>query len=293
MNRLAELLSSRVRAAILELLFGAESEELHMRELARQSGFHEATVRQELSKLRRLKLVCERREGNRAYYCANPVSPVHGVIRTLIAAETAAPATLRRAWAAYPTGRLGSLSAVREAAARYADVRRRVLIIAGPNGAGKTTFAHEFLLREAQCPVFVNADYLAAGLSPLFPADGALKAGRLMVREMVEHVGAGHSFAFETTLSGQRYARAIPQWQERGYGVKLVFLRLASPDLAVQRVAARVRQGGHDVAEPLIRRRFEAGWRNWLEIYRPLVDAWAVYDSSGSRPVLAEEGERS
>ena len=113
----------------------------------------------------------------------------------------------------------------------------RVIILAGPNGAGKTTFAREFLPNEAGCSIFVNADLIAAGLAPFAPESVALQAGRLMLREMARHFAARASFAFETTLAGRGYLRLIPQWQAAGYRVKLVFLRLASPDEAIARVA--------------------------------------------------------
>jgi predicted ABC-type ATPase len=94
---------------------------------------------------------------------------------------------------------------------------KRIVIIAGPNGAGKTTFAREFLPNEAGCPIFVNADLIAAGLSPFAPDLVAMKAGRLMLEAIAEHVAKGESFAFETTLSGLTYARMIPQWRQAGY----------------------------------------------------------------------------
>ena len=94
---------------------------------------------------------------------------------------------------------------------------KKIIIIAGPNGAGKTTFANEFLPNEADCLTFVNADLIAAGLAPFAPQSAAFKAGRLMLLEIHNHVRQGHSFAFETTLSGRHYARLIPQWQLAGY----------------------------------------------------------------------------
>ncbi len=97
-------------------------------------------------------------------------------------------------------------------------------IIAGPNGAGKTTFAHEFLPKEAGCLLFVNADLIAAGLSPFAPGAADIRAGRLMLQEIASHVRRGEDFAFETTLSGRRYAREIPRWQRLGYRVKMIFL---------------------------------------------------------------------
>jgi len=180
---------------------------------------------------------------------------------------------------------------VAEAAARYADARKRVIIIAGPNGAGKTTFAREFLPREARCPAFVNADYIAAGLSPFDPDAAAIKAAKLMLSEIGAHVQREESFALETTLAGHRYAREIAAWRKAGYGVKLIFLSLCSVELAIRRVAARVVQGGHNIPEATIRRRYAAGWDNFNAVYKPLVDAWALYDNSGPQPRLIEEGE--
>ncbi len=169
---------------------------------------------------------------------------------------------------------------------------KRILVIAGPNGAGKTTFAREFLPREADCPLFVNADLIAAGLNPFGAGSVAMRAGRLMAKEIREHVRLGNTFAFETTLSGRGYARQIPSWQEMGYRVKLFFLRLPTPERAIGRVAQRVAEGGHDVPEQVIRRRFAAGWYNFEHLYRDLVDEWALYDNSGDAPELLAEGSR-
>jgi predicted ABC-type ATPase len=163
-----------------------------------------------------------------------------------------------------------------------------VLIIAGPNGAGKTTFAREFLPREAGCPVFVNADLIAAGISPFEPGLAGIRAGRLMIEEIARHTALGQSFAFETTLAGRGYLRWIRQWQAGGYKVKLIFLKLGNPEEAIARVAERVRQGGHNVPERVIRRRFEAGLQNFMSAYAPLVNSWALYDNSGTEPVLLD-----
>lgn len=169
----------------------------------------------------------------------------------------------------------------------------RVLIIAGPNGAGKTTFAREFLPNEANCPAFVNADLIAAGLAPFQPDVAAIRAGKLMVEEIAAHAARRESFAFETTLSGRGYVRHIMDWQRAGYRVKLIFLSLASPELAIARVAARVTQGGHGVAEAVIRRRFSTGLNNFHTVYRPLVDGWALYDNSDRMPSLIDFGPRA
>jgi predicted ABC-type ATPase len=170
--------------------------------------------------------------------------------------------------------------------------RKRIIIIAGPNGAGKTTFAREFLPNEAGCPQFVNADLIAAGLSPFAPEQAAIKAGRLMLETIAEYIARGESFAFETTLAGLGYARQIPLWQASGYHVALFFLALPSAELAIARVAQRVRQGGHAIPEAVIRRRFAAGRANFERVYRELVDAWALYENVGGVPVLIDWGEK-
>ncbi|MCJ7596565.1 MAG: zeta toxin family protein [Desulfobacterales bacterium] len=167
---------------------------------------------------------------------------------------------------------------------------RRIIIIAGSNGAGKTTFAREFLPKEAGCPLFINADLIAAGLSPFDPGTVALRAGRLMIEEIESHVKRRDSFAFETTLSGRRYARMIPRWQGMSYRIKLVFLYLKDVEIAVERVRVRVRQGGHSVPEDVIRRRYEAGWKNFQQVYKRLADTWVLYDNSGERPLLLDAG---
>lgn len=165
---------------------------------------------------------------------------------------------------------------------------KKIIIIAGPNGAGKTTFARTFLPEEAQCPRFINADLIAAGLSPFAPEAAAIKAGRLMLEEIDEAVAHGESFAFETTLSGIGYRQRIRLWRRFGYHVSLFFLRLPDAEAAIDRVATRVRQGGHNIPEDVIRRRFAAGLRNFDTVYKAEVDAWALYDNSGEEPRLIE-----
>ncbi|HYK03104.1 MAG TPA: zeta toxin family protein [Thermoanaerobaculia bacterium] len=167
---------------------------------------------------------------------------------------------------------------------------KKVVIIAGPNGAGKTTFAREFLPFEAALPVFINADLIAAGLSPFDPGAAAIPAGRTMLNEIDRHAAAGSSFAFETTLSGHTYRRRIDDWRNNGFTVELIFLSLGSPEEAIARVSMRVRQGGHDVAPDVIRRRFAMGMRNFIDVYRHRVDFWQWFDNSGPRPRLLEEG---
>ena len=168
--------------------------------------------------------------------------------------------------------------------------KKRIIIIAGPNGAGKTTFAREYLMKEAHCPDFVNVDLIAAGLSPFNPERAAIRAGRIMLSEIQRRVRKGESFAFETTLSGHVYARMIPEWRNSGYRVRLIFLELPDPQMAISRVKMRVAQGGHDVSSSVVRRRFEVGLRNFQDVYQRLVDNWEWYDNSGATPQLISAG---
>ena len=168
----------------------------------------------------------------------------------------------------------------------------KIVIIAGPNGAGKTTFAREFLPNEGNCPTFINADLIAAGISPFAPESVSIRAGRLMLDEIDDRVRNCKSFAFETTLSGRSYLHKIRQWQKLGYHVKLLFLSLPNADVAIARVAARVSQGGHNIPENIIRRRFDSGLKNFDTMYKKQVDAWMLYDNSESKPRILAWGEK-
>jgi predicted ABC-type ATPase len=166
----------------------------------------------------------------------------------------------------------------------------RCIVIAGPNGAGKTTFARDYLPAVAGLIHFVNVDLIAGGISPLRPELAAVTAGRLVLRELDRLVEAKADFAFESTLSGLRYAKRIQSWKAQGYSIEILYIRLPSPQLALSRVAARVKQGGHSVARSDVLRRYKRGWANFLEVYRPLADHWAIYENSGSPPKLLERG---
>lgn len=169
---------------------------------------------------------------------------------------------------------------------------KQILILAGPNGAGKTTFAREFLTTEANCPTFLNADMIAAELLPLQPERVAMRAARFMLQRIREEVTNGEDFAFETTLANRSYAHSIREWQAAGYHVALWFLALSSVEVALARVAQRVLQGGHNIPEAVVRRRFLAGRANFDELYRGLVDSWVLYDNSDAVPLLLDWGEK-
>jgi predicted ABC-type ATPase len=164
----------------------------------------------------------------------------------------------------------------------------RCIVIAGPNGAGKTTFAREFLPREAGVIHFVNADLVAGGLSPLRPELAARRAGRLVLAELNRLAKSHTDFAFESTLSGRTYLGLLRRWKTAGYRVEIVFLFVPSVDIALQRIAVRVRQGGHNVPRRDAIRRFDRSWNNFRTRYRPLADRWAVYDNAGDVPRLLE-----
>lgn len=168
---------------------------------------------------------------------------------------------------------------------------KRILIIAGPNGAGKTTFAEEFLPHEADCPEFVNADLIAAGLSPFRPDQVAFTAARLMLDRIDALVAKGENFALETTLASRLYLKKIPQWQDAGYRVELHFLQLPSPDYAARRVAQRVRLGGHHIPIETIHRRFARGWQNFNTAYKSVVDHWTLYDSACMPPKFIDSAD--
>ena len=164
----------------------------------------------------------------------------------------------------------------------------RCIVIVGPNGAGKTTFAREFLLADAGVQNFVNADLIASGLSPLRPEAAAIAAARLFLKELDRMAKSKMDFAFETTLSGRSHATRLQRWKSAGYQIEMVFLRLSSPKVALRRIAARVRQGGHDVPRKDVLRRYARGWENFQSTYRPFVETWTVYDNSGRIPRFLE-----
>ncbi len=171
-------------------------------------------------------------------------------------------------------------------------MKNKCYIIAGPNGAGKTTFANEFLPIEAECLNFINADLIAQGLSPFQPDKMAIEAGRLMIQNINECVKKNESFAFETTLSGKGYINKIKNWKTKQYEIIIYYLKVPTVKFAIERVKLRVSQGGHNVPEQDIIRRFERSWINFQLIYKPLADSWIVFDTSGNQPVILDESER-
>jgi predicted ABC-type ATPase len=168
-----------------------------------------------------------------------------------------------------------------------------VLILAGPNGAGKSTAA-EWVLRSAYgLWEFVNADVIARGLSGFDPDAVAMQAGRIMLTRLRQLAADGASFAFETTLASRNFIPWVKQLRDSGYAFDLNFFWLPTADLAVERVAIRVREGGHGVPEETIRRRYTRGLSNFFNAYLPLATSWRFYNSSFGRPALVAYGYES
>jgi len=173
------------------------------------------------------------------------------------------------------------------------DQRPRIYVIAGPNGAGKTTFASRFLPEYVHCTEFLNADLIAAGLSPFAPESQNARASELMLERMDTLIEKRATFSFETTLAARSYSQKIIGWRESGYYVHLFFLWLPSADMAVARVANRVIQGGHGLPEETIRQRYARGIGNFHDLYRPVVDQWSCFDGSRLPPRLIAQSEGS
>jgi len=167
-------------------------------------------------------------------------------------------------------------------------------IIAGPNGAGKTTFALKYLPEVAGCRIFVNADLIAAGLSPLDPEAGLMGASRLFLREMQQHIERRETFGFETTLSGRGYLRLVQRLLRDGWRVELVYLALPSVEMSVLRVAERVAHGGHSVPLDTISRRFPRSLHHLLYVYAPGVTRTRCFLNTGESPelVFQQAGEQ-
>jgi predicted ABC-type ATPase len=166
-------------------------------------------------------------------------------------------------------------------------------LFAGCNGAGKTTFAGAYLRQLAPIPRFLNADEIARGLSPLDPRKLAIKAGKLILREIQDCLESGIPFGLESTLSGTTYVRLLQRAKSLGYQIEIHYLWLPSPALAIRRIAQRVKMGGHSIPEADVRRRFSRSWTNLIHLYGPLADTWQVWDNRTEPPGLIMSSETS
>lgn len=152
-------------------------------------------------------------------------------------------------------------------------------IIAGCNGAGKTTASYSVLPDLLDCREFVNADEIAQGLSPFNPESVAIEAGKLMLQRIQLLLSLNKTFAIETTLATRSYAGLVKKAKSQGYRVVLLFFWLPSPEMAINRVAKRVKEGGHNIPTETIIRRYWLGLQNFFEIFMPIVDLWIFYEN--------------
>jgi predicted ABC-type ATPase len=165
-----------------------------------------------------------------------------------------------------------------------------LFIIAGCNGAGKTTASFTMLPELLQVKEFVNADEIARGLSPFQPEKVSIEAGKIMLRRLQELLLRKADFAFETTLSSRSFVGLIKQAKEIGYTVNLFYYWLDTPELAIERVRIRVAEGGHDIPQDTITRRYTGGLKNFVNLYKDKVDYWILIDNSNSSPEIVAEG---
>ena len=168
--------------------------------------------------------------------------------------------------------------------------KMNLYVIAGCNGAGKTTASFTVLPEMLKCREFVNADEIAAGISPFNPEGVAIQAGRLMIDRIIQLLKDGETFAFETTLATRSYVKLIQQAKKRGYFVTLLFFSLSTSEQAQRRVAQRVSMGGHNIPSDVIVRRYEAGLQNLFQLYMPICDYWTLYDNSNCPAVRIASG---
>lgn len=171
------------------------------------------------------------------------------------------------------------------------DIAPNVVVIAGPNGSGKSTAAPALLRDYLGIGEFVNADVIAQGLSGFASENVALQAGRIMLDRLKELAGRKADFAFETTLASRTFAPWLVELKRSGYQAHLLFLWLPSAEMAIARVASRVQRGGHHIPDDVVRRRYDAGLRNFFRLYLPVVDTWRLFDNSGSEgyELIAQE----
>lgn len=171
-------------------------------------------------------------------------------------------------------------------------MNKNLYIICGCNGAGKTTASFTVLPEILHCREFVNADEIAKGLSPFNPESVAIEAGRLMLQRIGELLDRNETFSIETTLATKSYINLVHKAQAKGYRVHLIYFWLETPELAMQRVAERVRNGGHNIPIEVIQRRYVAGIRNLFNKFMSEVDLWMIYDNSRTPRTFVAKGGR-
>lgn len=166
----------------------------------------------------------------------------------------------------------------------------RLYIISGCNGSGKTTASYTILPEMLECTEFVNSDEFAKSFSPFNPAEASVVAGRYMLMRIEYLLERKEDFSIETTLATRSLVGIINTAKELGYTINLLYFWLSSPELAIQRVRDRVKAGGHNIPENVIRRRYIMGLQYFFETYIPLSDRWVLADNSVSLFKVVAEG---
>jgi predicted ABC-type ATPase len=162
----------------------------------------------------------------------------------------------------------------------------QLFMLGGPNGAGKTTSAMKLLPDFLRCKEYVNADSIAAGLSPFSPESTALQAGRLMVKRIHHLAQQKNDFSFETTMASRSFVTLLQKCKQQNYNINLIFLWLQTPLLAIKRIEKRVQDGGHNIPNNIVLRRYKRGIKNFLNLYSPIADSWILYDNSNITPIV-------
>ena len=274
---LFHLTKAKLRKRLLVYFFAHPEANLYLREIAHLIQVDPANLSRELCFLEKEGVFRSHKRGLQKFFSLNRNYSLYNEIKKIVEQSTGAKETPQANVIEKNKG--GS--------------RPKLYIVAGPNGAGKTTFAKRFLPDYAACKQFVNADLIAGGLSPFSPETAALHAGRLLLEEIQKLSARKVDFGFETTLSGVTYTRLLEKLRHEGYQIHLFFLWIPNLELALARIEDRVQRGGHNIPEPIVRRRFYKGIRHLFNLYRPLVDSWTLFDNSGKFPhLIAAEANR-
>lgn len=157
-------------------------------------------------------------------------------------------------------------------------------IVAGPNGSGKSTFAEAYFVKTRKEQIYLNPDLIASGFGPLGSEQASFQAGRILLQEVKVRVAQKDSFAFESTLSGKTWLTLLKEAKDQGYSVRIYFLYLKNVQKNLERIKTRVKQGGHNIPKETVKRRHPRCFENFWNLYRPLADAWHIFDNSGKEP---------